>query len=53
MLIDMLEKSYKIRKLTPKEMREIFLYSEQQAQISTDEKQWYDSVKNKILNGTF
>ncbi len=52
-LIDMLEKSYKIRKLTPKEMREIFLYSEQQAQISTDEKQWYDSVKNKILNGTF
>lgn len=52
-LIDMIEKSRKIRRLTPKEMREIFLYSEQQARISTDEKQWYDSVKNKILNGIF
>lgn len=51
--IDMLEKSRKIRRLTPKEMCKIFLYSEKQAQIATDEKQWYDSIKNKILNGIF
>lgn len=51
--VEILKRTYKTNKLTPNQIREIFIYSKEQAIISKDEKQWYDNIQNKILNGIF
>lgn len=50
-LMQMLELSYLVGYTpSPKQLRNIFLYSLEQAKIANDEKEWYEKIKEKALN---
>lgn len=49
--INMVEQSYRAGyNPNPDQVKEIFKYSMEQAQVANDENEWYDKIKEKALN---
>lgn len=49
--INMVEQSYRVGyNPNPDQVKDLFKYSMEQAQIANDENEWYDKIKEKALN---